>query len=984
MEPTPAARGGDVVETIASLPGQDAVARFLEARPDLHRDEVVEALSDEVPRLVHTALARAERLAEAASWLALRLDARAQARARRTAGHILYARGQHEAAIAAYDEARRAYEAMGAEAEVGRTLSSSLQALIYLGRYEEAQTHADRARAIFEGLGDRLRLARLDTNVANLHYRRDKFAPALALYERAAAALREVGTPNDVAVTLRNMAVCHISLNDFARALTVHREARAFCEAHGLARLVVEADYNIAYLHYLRGEYTVALELYQAARAQADALGDAYHRALCDLDQSELYLELNLLEEGVALAEQALGAFEALGMRYETAKATTNLAVGVGRQGEALRSLQLFARAREMFVGERNDFWPALIDTYRGLLLHQEGRHFEARKLCQDALRFFDGVGQASKAALAELVLARVHLSLGELVSGRVRCQRAIGRLQGDSDPELSHRAHFLLGQVEEALGSRAAALAAYEAAHDRLENLRSHLEQDELKIGFLKDKLDVYESLVSMRIAGREGRADAERAFTYIEQAKSRALADLLAFRATTLPASARIRSSIVEQVHALRQELNWCYRTIDLAELGREPRSPQHLESLRVASRQREAELLRLLREAGGRDPEFASLQSGRTVDLESIRATLPPDTTVLEFYLARGMLLAAIVTHDDLAVLPVSPASRVRHELQLLQFQLSKFRLGEGYLRTFEEPLREATAAHLGQLYSDLIAPVRERLQTRRLLVVPHDFLHYVPFHALLDGTRALFDDFVVTYAPSASVHHLCSAEDAYRRGLARHGRARRRHPAHRPRGHGGRAGPARRAPVHRRRGDRRGPPHARCPEPIRPPRHPRTVPPRQPDVLVGSARRVPTEPLRPVSARPARRARDAQWLRHGPQRRRGRRRAARARARAPLRGHAVRAGDSLGRERPQHLGVHVRLLCPLSRRGPGQGNRPAGGDARGAQAPSSPVLLGALRPRRARRMSAAGTMTGSDPAQSSAPASIFRAGSAPSIT
>src|SRR6185369_14395518 len=270
------------------------------------------------------------------------------------------------------------------------------------GRYAQAEAYADRARAIFERLSDRLRLARLDTNVANLHYRRDRFPQALTLYERALSALREVGTPNDVAVTLRNIAVCHISLNDFARALAVHGEARAFCEAHGLARLVVETDYNIAYLHYLRGEYTVALELYQAARARAEALGDAYHRALCDLDQSELYLELNLLEEGVALAEQALAGFESLQMPYETAKALANLAVGVGRQGETPRSLRLFESARAMFVGEGNEFWPALIDVYRALVLHQEGRHLEARKLGQHALRFFDAGGHQSKAALAE------------------------------------------------------------------------------------------------------------------------------------------------------------------------------------------------------------------------------------------------------------------------------------------------------------------------------------------------------------------------------------------------------------------------------------------------------------------------------------------------------------------------------------------------------------------------------------------------------
>jgi CHAT domain-containing protein len=768
MERPPAPVAGELVERIAGLPGRAAVEELLAQHPELQRHAVVVALADEVPRLLHTALARAERLSEAASWLALHLDATAQARARRAAAHVLYARGELEAAVSAYEEARALYETTGEEEELGRTLSSSLQALIYLGRYAQAEAYADRARAIFEKLGDRLRLARLDTNVANLHYRRDRFPQALALYQGALRALREVGTPNDFAVTLRNVAVCHISLNDFDPALAVHREARAFCEAHGLARLVVEADYNIAYLHYLRGEYTLALELYQAARARAEALGDAYHRSLCDLDQAELYLELNLLEEGVALAEQALAGFESLQMPYESGKALASLAVGVGRQGEAARALEVFERARAMFVSEGNAFWPALIDIYRALVLHQEGRHLEARQLGQDGLRFFDAAGHESKAALAELVLTRIHLALGELVSGRARCRRALERLQGDHLPDLSHRAHFLLGQIEEALGARDAALAAYEAAHARLENLRSHLEQDELKVGFLKDKLAVYESLVSLRMAGESGSSDTARAFTYIEQAKSRSLADLLAFRATALPSSPRLRSGFAEQVRALRQELNWYYRTIDLAEGGREPRAPAQLESLRVQSRRRETELLRLLREAGGHDPDFASLQSGRSVDLESIRSTLPSDTTLVEFYLARGLLLAAILTGDDLAIVPVSPASRVRHELQLLHFQIAKFRLGERYVRTFGPGMLEATAAHLRQLHEDLIGPLRARLKTPRLVVVPHDFLHYVPFHALLDGTRALLDDFVVSYAPSASVHHLCRARAASGRG------------------------------------------------------------------------------------------------------------------------------------------------------------------------------------------------------------------------
>jgi len=107
-------------------------------------------------------------------------------------------------------------------------------------------------------------------------------------------------------------------------------------------------------------------------------------------------------------------------------------------------------------------------------------------------------------------------------------------------------------------------------------------------------------------------------------------------------------------------------------------------------------------------------------------------------------------------------LTPVSRAQHLLRLLQFQLSKFRLGSEYVRTFEGALQKAVSVHLRELYDELVAPVRDRLDTWRLVIVPHDFLHYVPFQALFDGDRFLIDTFEVTYAPSASVHHLCATK------------------------------------------------------------------------------------------------------------------------------------------------------------------------------------------------------------------------------
>ena len=96
-----------------------------------------------------------------------------------------------------------------------------------------------------------------------------------------------------------------------------------------------------------------------------------------------------------------------------------------------------------------------------------------------------------------------------------------------------------MLGQAEEASGNTELARQAYEQAFKKLEDLRSNLGKEELKIAFLKNKLAVYEGLVVTSLAVSFGVRAQKEAFGYIEQAKSRSLADLIAFRASSIALS-------------------------------------------------------------------------------------------------------------------------------------------------------------------------------------------------------------------------------------------------------------------------------------------------------------------------------------------------------------------------------------------------------------------------------------------------------------
>ena len=754
----------EMARQLAALADDSARLQFLNQNPSLQDPAAVEKLSEEIPGLAQVDIDHADRVAQATAWLAERLnDDFSRAHSLRAVGNVLFLRGKHPEALDHYEAAERLFSALGDEIEVARTLSTSLQSLIFIGQFEQAFTAVARAQEVFEKHGERLRLARLHNNLGNVLYRLDRIPESLDAYLRAYDGLQAPGgDPEAVAAVLHNLAVCYISLNRFPDALHAYERAREHCQRHNLLLLMAQADYNIAYLYYLRGEYVRAIELYSATRRLCDKLGDHYHKALCDLDESEMYIELNLSEEGSQLAQQAFAGFEDLGMGYEAAKALANLAISVSRQGKAFQALELFARSRELFVRQQNHLWPSLIDLYVGLVQFQEGRDCEARLHCEAALQFFSGTPLASKMALCELLLARLDLRIGETSSARTRCLSALERLKLAEAPALDYQAYFVLGQIEEALGDRPASFEAYRQAHVRLENLRSHLNQEELKIAFLKDKLSVYESLVWMCLGDESEPGSAEAAFGYIEQAKSRSLADLIAFRAHALPAPTDIRSDLVEQVRDLREELNWYYRQIDLEGVREESRSTQRVDELRRRTRDCEEQLKKLMGDMKGVQSEFTNLQGGAAIDLSTIREAIPEDAVLLEYYSVRDILCACILDRRRLEIIPLIPKSRIRDLLRMLNLQLAKFHLGEGYTSTFSQTLLASTQAHLKDLYTRLLAPVIEELSVRHLLIVPHDLLHHVPFHALWDGEQYLMERFSISYAQSASVYYLSATK------------------------------------------------------------------------------------------------------------------------------------------------------------------------------------------------------------------------------
>ncbi len=755
-----------LLRELASLATDSSRAKFITSHPRLLKDNVVQQLNEVVRGKLRENAREALFLAESNVVIARRLkNKEALGRSLRSKANALYMLGENQQALDIHAEALQIFREIGNPEEEARTLIPSIQPFILLGKYDQAFTAAQDAKKIFRNLGDDKRWAHVEINLGNIYHRQDRFEEGLACYERAYEMLLPFRDAEGLAVALYNMAVCLITLNDFPRALATYQRARQMCVSHGMTLLVTQSDYNIAYLYYLRGEYSRAIEMLRATRVECERNGDAHVLALCYLDLSEIYLELNLSSEAKETAHEGYLRFQKLGMGYEEAKCHAYEAMASSQLGKALGSLELFAQARAKFVSEKNLVWPWLMDLYQAVLLYNEGRLFEARRLCSAAAQFFDGSFLPSKAVLCHLLLARLALRTGELADARAESARAIDRLARLEAPVLHYQAHFLMGQIQQASGHFAGAYDSCQKARESLETLRSSLHGEELKIAFMKNRLEVYESLVELCLMRAERPDGTAESFGYIEMAKSRSLAELLMRSGPAIRPADAGQSDLVRRIREMREELNWYYRRIEIEQLRAEEPSSERIEKLQKEALAHENELLHVLREL----PQSESATHGPAIrSLDAIRASLPQHSALIEYFSLKDQFIAAVVTQDDLKIVPLTPVSRVINLLRMLHFQISKFRLGADYARTFEKSMLGVVQSHLRQLYEEILAPVRAHLSARHLVIVPHGVLHYLPFHALLDGTGYLIDSFTISYAPSASIFAHCQEKPAHSTG------------------------------------------------------------------------------------------------------------------------------------------------------------------------------------------------------------------------
>jgi len=296
------------------------------------------------------------------------------------------------------------------------------------------------------------------------------------------------------------------------------------------------------------------------------------------------------------------------------------------------------------------------------------------------------------------------------------------------------------LGRALTALGRPAEALAALGRAIDLVDRLRGELADADFRSGFVEDKQVVYHQAIFTALRMRR----VAEAFGFAERARARAFLDLLGTQTVVARAGTR---QLADEEARLRTRLTLARPSPDTDDtpdgggaVGDDP-SPATRSARTIVVTEYQAFVDRIRRE----NREQAALMAVEPVTLQEVQGLLPEGVTLLEYVVTANQTLLWVVDRATAEVVRL-PVRR-----DALVAEVRAFR------RAIAEPAPlEEVRGRAAVLYDRLLAAARPRLRGDRLLIVPHDVLHYVPFGALSTPEgRWLMEEYTLATLPSASV-------------------------------------------------------------------------------------------------------------------------------------------------------------------------------------------------------------------------------------
>ncbi len=605
-----------------------------------------------------------------------------------------------------------------------------------------------------------------------------RLTDAADLFERTAAAASASGDAEYVTKAMANLALIRADFGEFRQARAGFLAARAGARELGDARTEGNALTNLAMLDIRAGDPRSAIGWIEEARALYGRVGHARGEITALGQLGTAYAALGEPRLAIAAFDSALTIARDRGFRQREAANLHTLAEVYREAGNYRRALRLYGEARsihqELVIPDETaanlrseaeihatlgnlDF--AASNAKEALQIHRDiGARFaelsdliflaelSQRRGDEREVTRYLGITRKLADVLA-VRSARVDVALTE---ARIADQRGNSRrVLRVLDVAANDLAHTAYGIEWEALALRARALArldrlaqaatAGQEAVQAVERVRSGFGSSILRTSYTVDKATVYFDLVSVLLA--LGRVD--EAFQAADAARGRGLIERPPVAGIESVAENRDREATARAGEILAR-IDGLVEGIVRYEQFDDTAAIREL-TTKLERARRDYELLAITLAEGSPSAD-SPRRSGS--DMKAIQGALRPGEALIEYLVTPDRLLVFVLTSDDVAT----------HETAVSRDNVAgRVRLARDLISTPGSP--EQSNAVLSALHDLLLGELRTGplRDARRLIVIPHGMLTYLPFGALWDerASRYLIEDHALLYLPSAAM-------------------------------------------------------------------------------------------------------------------------------------------------------------------------------------------------------------------------------------
>ncbi len=597
--------------------------------------------------------------------------------------------------------------------------------------FTAARTFFEEAAGLRRTLKDDISLAEQYRNLGRIHdLRLNQYAVAEHYYAQAGELYAWSANGALEAETLLERGRCQRLLGNFPAADKLYRDALTKVGAKDLRtkmRIVLELANNA----WFQGRYQEAFDLREQAEKSALAEKWPLEQVMAKNTGGLIWWTLGDNKRAELELRGALERAEKLAVRRdEVATTLNNIGLVQRESGEYPKALETLEKALaiDRTLGSR---WAIAYDLRNlGQTRLKMGDAAIALQQFSEAGTLAADIGD--KVNLAKIFLARgdaeTVLKLPAAAAGSYR--KALDIADALLLREVRWRALLGLARLQTNAGESAKAVASYQQALETVEGLRAEIKLDQLKDGFLADKMDVYSGLVGLLVNLQRS----DEAFAVAERSRSRNLIDILGRQRLSLSGSAD--QELYDRQNLLKEQMleqeNLSVQTVNPKERARYVQAFEKLQG----------DYQDLLIDIERKRPELLALVKVKPTTLDDIRMLLEPGVVLLSYYQLPDRLLCWKIDHDR-ATLTIQniPSGE-------LASKISSYRRMLQNLEPLEKQSRE--------LYDLLVAgPLAGSGSIRAVGIVPHGSLHYLAFATLNDGRDYLIDRQQLFYLPTASV-------------------------------------------------------------------------------------------------------------------------------------------------------------------------------------------------------------------------------------